>query len=488
MPEAVVHPSRIWHRRSIRSRVLGMTVALAFITYLDRVCISVTAPTIQCDLHLSTVQMGFVFSAFTAAYALFEIPTGWWADRRGSRHVLSRIVLWWSSFTALTGLAVGFRSSRRCAGLFGAGEAGAWPTVARALARWFPVQERGSAQGIFFMGAHLGGGLTPLLVAVLAARVGWRATFPLLSIVGVLWVLAWRRWYWDEPRDHTAVTPGRGHSRGLKPAGVATPAAERASEPILRTALRTPGVWFLCLMYFTQTYGFNLYVTWMPTLFAARKAHAWNGVGYSCRTATPAQCSSRSVWRSADRPAQPRGSGCARAVAWWASFPWRLPASFSSVALSRSGIISAVLIALAAASSNFLLGASWGTCADMAGDHAGYVERSHEYFRADRWRAEPDCVRIPHCEEGLLGERPFAVNRGVIDPGGAVCWVFCASRTSSGNERAVASHDLQATEIAWRGAELACISGVASKRFLNTPPSALRQRNRQSGSRKTAAK
>ena len=127
-----------------------MTVALAFLTYMDRVCISVTAPAIVRDLRLSNIQMGFVFSAFTAAYALFEIPTGWWADRIGSRLVLTRIVTWWSIFTGLTGVAWNFPSLLALRALFGAGEAGAWPTVARALSRWFPEQERGTAQGIFF--------------------------------------------------------------------------------------------------------------------------------------------------------------------------------------------------------------------------------------------------------------------------------------------------------------------------------------------------
>ena len=183
-----------------------MTVALAFLTYMDRVCISVTAPAILRDLRLTTIQMGFVFSAFTAAYALFEIPTGWWADRIGSRRVLTRIVIWWSVFTGLTGAAWDFPSLLALRALFGAGEAGAWPTVARALSRWFPEQERGTAQGIFFMGAHLGGGLTPLLVAAIASRIGWRATFPVLSVFGFVWAAFWFRWYRDEPRDHPSVS------------------------------------------------------------------------------------------------------------------------------------------------------------------------------------------------------------------------------------------------------------------------------------------
>src|SRR6201985_507080 len=171
----------------LRSRVLAMTVALAFLTYMDRVCISVTAPAIVHDLRLSNVQMGFVFSAFTAAYALFEISTGWWADRIGSRRVLTRIVTWWSIFTGLTAAAWNFPSLLALRALFGAGEAGAWPTVARALSRWFPARERGTAQGIFFMGAHLGGGLAPIVVTAIALRLGWRAAFPSLSLLGFAW-------------------------------------------------------------------------------------------------------------------------------------------------------------------------------------------------------------------------------------------------------------------------------------------------------------
>src|SRR3984957_13419066 len=200
-------PAGISLRRSVRGRVLGMTVMLAFLTYMDRVCISVTAPAMMRDLRLSPIQMGFAFSAFTAAYALFEIPTGWWADRIGSRKVLTRIVVWWSVFTGLTAVSWNFTSLVILRGLFGAGEAGAWPTVARALSRWFPARERGTAQGIFFMGAHLGGGIAPILVAAIAARIGWRATFPLLSVFGFVWAASWFPWYRDEPRDHASISP-----------------------------------------------------------------------------------------------------------------------------------------------------------------------------------------------------------------------------------------------------------------------------------------
>src|SRR5712671_6013296 len=170
-----------------RFTVLGFGVALAGVTYLDRVCISVTAKQIMEDLSLNTVQMSYVFSAFTAAYAIFEIPTGYWGDRIGTRRVLTRIVLWWSAFTALTAAAFSYPWLLIARFLFGIGEAGAWPNVARTFSRWFPSSERGRAQGIFFMGAHLAGGLTPLLVSALLAHLPWRAVFVIFGLVGYIW-------------------------------------------------------------------------------------------------------------------------------------------------------------------------------------------------------------------------------------------------------------------------------------------------------------
>src|SRR5207253_2291374 len=105
----------------VRHKVLAMTMALGAITYLDRVTISVTRPYIARDLGLSPTQMGYVFSAFYMAYALFEIPTGWWGDKVGTRRVLMRIVCWWSAFTVLTGAAFSYSSLLAIRFLFGAG-------------------------------------------------------------------------------------------------------------------------------------------------------------------------------------------------------------------------------------------------------------------------------------------------------------------------------------------------------------------------------
>src|SRR5215470_1666108 len=140
---------------------------LAVVTYLDRICISVAAPSIMAELHLSFLQMSVVFSAFTLAYSLFEVPSGWLGDVKGPRRVLTRIVLWWSAFTMLTGAARGFQSLVTIRFLFGAGEAGAFPNVARSFSRWFPARERGRANGVMFLGSRVGGLLSAPLALLL---------------------------------------------------------------------------------------------------------------------------------------------------------------------------------------------------------------------------------------------------------------------------------------------------------------------------------
>src|SRR5215510_6639442 len=104
-----------------RHRVLGFTLLLTAIAYLDRVCISTAAPAMKGDLGITDAEMGYVFSAFTFAYALFEVPSGWLADRFGSRLMLTRIVLWWSAMTAATGFSAGFVSLIAIRFLFGMG-------------------------------------------------------------------------------------------------------------------------------------------------------------------------------------------------------------------------------------------------------------------------------------------------------------------------------------------------------------------------------
>src|SRR3989449_7046780 len=178
-----------------RFTLLRFAFALSAVTYLDRVCIATAATSIREELHLNAVQMGWIFSAFTLAYAIFEIPSGWLGDTIGPRKVLTRIVLWWSAFTMATGAAWNYISLLAFRFLFGAGEAGAFPNASRSFSQWFPTAERGRAHGIIFMGTRLGGGLGPPLVLPLMAPRAWRARCLIFCRLWGVLAVSWLGWF-----------------------------------------------------------------------------------------------------------------------------------------------------------------------------------------------------------------------------------------------------------------------------------------------------
>ena len=248
-------------RRPTHTRywVIVFAVALAVVQYIDRVCISQAAPFITRDLHLDEAQMGWVFSAFTLAYALFEIPAGYLGDRIGPRKVLLRIVLWWSVFTAATGWAWNGASLVVTRFLFGAGEAGAFPNLTKALHRWLPPAERTRAQGIMWTSARLGGAFTPLLVFACLRHMTWRAAFQLFGLLGVVWAVVFFWWYLDDPRAHKQVNAAEA---ALLPVEAEPAHHFRAPWKALFTS-RT--VWCLCGQYFACSYSFYFFITWFPT-------------------------------------------------------------------------------------------------------------------------------------------------------------------------------------------------------------------------------
>jgi len=354
-----------------RYKVLGICVLLASVTYLDRICISITAPHMMNELGLSRVQMGYVFSAFTIAYAIFEIPTGHWADKIGTRRVLARIVSWWSIFTMVTAAAFNYPSLLAVRFLFGAGEAGAWPNVARTFSRWFPLSERSTAQGIFFMGAHSAGALTPGLVTFLLGYLHWRSLFLLFGAIGFIWVAVWWRWFRDEPSEHSQVNTAE---LELIQRGRVPQASHDLSWERWKQLLSNPTVVALCAMYFTQSYGFMFYITWLPTYLRTERGFS-DAFLFSVAAGLPQIFSVAADLFggiTADRMSRRYGVRLGRALVGGGSL-------FLAGLLLIAGVyapnnyVAALLIGLGGGMSAFLLGAAWSTCQDIGGPHTGVV-------------------------------------------------------------------------------------------------------------------
>ena len=241
-----------------RIRVLFFIFILVLVMYLDRLCIAVAGPRIQHEMHISPSQWGWVIGAFTAAYALFEVPSGILGDRIGARRVLTRIVLWWSAFTALTGAVSSFSMLLVVRFLFGAGEAGSFPNCTSAVSRWTPASERARAVSVFWMATALGGALTPSLVVSIEQRHGWRMAFFLFGSLGVFWSALWYWWFRDTPAEKAGV------SREEK-LFIGEPPARLHHGVDWRKLLRNGNFLRLLLMYHTYCWGAYFYLSWLHT-------------------------------------------------------------------------------------------------------------------------------------------------------------------------------------------------------------------------------
>ncbi len=184
---------------------------LSAIAFLDRVNLSIAGPSIAATYHLSNVQLGSIFAAFLWGYALFQTIGGRVADRVGPRRVLAGGVVWWGIFTALTaavpsgiGAALAWFVGVRF--LLGAGEAVMFPAANQFVSRWIPGPERGLANGLIFAGVGVGAGLSPPLITYLLLHYGWRASFWVCALFGLIAGIVWYVASRDTPAEHRRVS------------------------------------------------------------------------------------------------------------------------------------------------------------------------------------------------------------------------------------------------------------------------------------------
>jgi MFS transporter, ACS family, glucarate transporter len=239
-------------------RVVGMVALLSVITYLDRVCIAVAGPRMQDDLGIRPEMWGWVTSAFFLSYSAFEIPSGALGDRIGPRKVLTRIVVWWSAFTSLTGAVTSYPILLLVRFCFGMGEAGAYPNISIVIGRWMPAATRARAWGVVWMTAQIGGAISPLLVVPIQMRYGWQASFYVFGVLGVVWAVAWYAWFRDWPTQKAGVS-----ARELADIGTQAPSSH-SGVPWGR-ALRSVRFWRIALLAICSVYSIAFFQSWLQT-------------------------------------------------------------------------------------------------------------------------------------------------------------------------------------------------------------------------------
>lgn len=366
----------------VRYQVMTFLCVLSFLTYYDRVCLMRAQAHIQRDLGLTDAQIGWVIGAFWLAYGLFEIPIGWWGDRFGSRRTLSRIVLAWSLFTALSGSATGFLSLLTFRFLFGVGEAGAYPNMARVQSRWLPPSARARAGGLLWLMARWGGAFSPIIFGTmlrvfaewepLTGIAAWRLGFWASGLLGVVWVALFYPWFCDDPANKRSVNEAE---LALIRSGRRT--AEEHQHPrtppgLWRALFTSRSLWAMALLYLCVSFGWSFFVSWMPRFLD--DVHKVSFERSEWVSALPLFCGGISClvggWLS-DRLVRYTGwTRLGRAV-----FP---VAGYSTAAAAMLGLRvvdtpaqAVLLMCVAAAALDFGQGANWATIVDIGGAYAG---------------------------------------------------------------------------------------------------------------------
>jgi len=399
--------------------VIFYAITLGILAYIDRVAISMAAPNISKDLNFDKVQMGWIFSAFAIGYALFEIPGGWMGDKWGARTVLMRIVIWWSAFTAITGLAWNFASMWVIRFLFGAGEAGCFPNLTKAFTTWLPHDERVRSQGIMWTFARWGGAFTPLLVTFVFKFMTWPMAFALFGSFGVVWAFFFYQWYRDDPRTHKSVNAAE-----LEVIGDSAHDAGGHGDVPWGKLVSSRSVILLWVQYFCMSFPWYFFITWLPTyLQEARHLDAATTANYGKYPLLFGGFGALFSGLAASRLAQMTGS---------IRLSRRLMACIGFLGASAFVVIFIntqdpfwAMIALGTASffNDLVMPGAWGACMDIGGKYAGTVSGSMNMMGNMAGFAAP--LIGGYMVKASGGDwNPFLYSMAGIYLVGFLCWPF----------------------------------------------------------------
>jgi ACS family glucarate transporter-like MFS transporter len=370
----------------VRWGVMALLCFLSFLTYFDRVCMMRAKGDIAATLHLSTQQMGWVLGAFWLAYALFEIPSGWLCDRFGPRITLTRIVLAWSLFTALSGCATGFCSLLLWRFLFGVGEAGAYPSMARVQAQWLPPESRARAGGLLWLTARWGGAASPLLfgmlltlfgssgfrmhVPILADLAPWRVAFFAAALVGVGWCVVFYLWFRDDPAAKPSVNAAE--LALIRHGGPPAPPRHTMPPEAWRALFSSPSLWALGLLYLFNSFGWSFFVSWVPDYLKAVHRTEFNQS--EIMAGLPLFCGGLSClvggWLCDFAVRTTGRKRLCRAIFPVLGYTAAAVAMFC-VPMTRTPRQAVVLLCLASAAHDFGQGSNWASIVDIGGIYAG---------------------------------------------------------------------------------------------------------------------
>jgi len=246
-------------------RVALVIMVCYLVAWLDRMCISMAIPFMMKDLEFSATAAGSIMGAFFLTYSLFQMPGGIVSDKIGPRKVISGALVWWSAFTAFTGMVSSLTNILTVRFLFGIGE-GMFPApVWKTIGNWFNKKERATANSVILSTVALGPAITPIIMAPIIANYGWRAAFYILGAAGFLCALLSWRYLSDTPRQCRDISPQELAEYEAERAAEAAAGDTKLAKASLGQLLASPIIWVLFTVWFTLTIAMYGYMTWLPT-------------------------------------------------------------------------------------------------------------------------------------------------------------------------------------------------------------------------------
>ena len=385
----------------LRYMMVFGTFLLSLLLYIDRACISAAKGAISESLGFSDKQMGWVLSIFALGYALFQVPSGIAGDKYGPRKVLTAVVTLWSIFTAFTGLAWNYASMLIVRFLFGAGEAGAFPNMARTIFSWMPVKERGITQGINFSGSRIGSAFALPVVAWMITEIGWRNSFYILGAIGMLWSAAWYAFFRDNPEDHPNISDAE---KELILAERQEQSTEKASISAA-IVFSSKNVWIAMSQYFASNFTFFFTLTWLLPYVKETYNLGLQEAGWYA--SIPILCGALGNWFSGWMIDKIYKSG-----KWKMSrvLPAVIGFSLAALGLVFSVFMSEVewaifFLSIAVFGADMTLSPSWSLCIDIGKKNAGAV--SGTMNMAGNIGAFITALSFPYLVDWFGGVKPF---------------------------------------------------------------------------------
>ena len=265
-PRGRFHAMRWW----IASTLFLSTV----INYTDRQTLSLLAPFLKVRYHWNNTDYANIVVAFRIAYAIGQAVFGRMLDRLGTKRGLSLTVFWYSIVSIMTPVARGLYSFIGIRFLLGAAESANWPGATKAVSEWFPRQERALATAFFDSGSSIGAAIAPFLVLPIYFRWGYRPAFVIPGILGLFWLVLWRRVYF-RPQDHPHI--GQDELRMIEAETREESASARAGMS-WRQLLRMPQTWGTIMAKSLSDPVFFFVADWFPIYLVAKGISLRTGI------------------------------------------------------------------------------------------------------------------------------------------------------------------------------------------------------------------